>query len=253
MAHLALVTGAGRRLGRAIALRLGAEGCDVVVHYRSSQAAAEDTANEIVAKGSKAMSVCFDQTDPTSISDGLSAAHAFFGQSPDVLVNSASIFEWDDIENLTEANLLKHFQANLFGPVHLTQKIFEASTEQTRGLVLNMLDQKLFNPNPDHLSYTLSKYALQGFTELMSRRLAPRFRVNAIAPGYTLPDVGAEDDTHFKANRDNTPLERGPTEYDIADAAAYLLKAHATTGQTILVDGGSHTRPAARDFTANEK
>ena len=249
MPHLALVTGSAKRLGREIALRLAAEGCDVVVHYRSSAEEADATVADISELGVKTAAVGFDQSAPEEIDAGFAKILGIFGRAPDVLVNSASMFVWDDIETVERKGLETHFAANVVGPVLLTQKVFAASSEETRGLVLNMLDQKLFNPNPDHVSYTLTKYALQGFTEMMARRLAPRFRVNAIAPGYTLPDVDAGGSEHYEATRHDTPLERGPSPSDIADAAAYLLNAKATTGQTILVDGGAHIRPAERNFT----
>lgn len=248
MTHLALVTGAGRRLGRAIALGLARAGCDIAVHYRSSDEEAREVVRDIGALGRRAVAVGFDQSDDLGLDRGFQEIREALGRAPDVLVNSASIFEWDDISTVTRDSLRRHAGANLFGPVLLTRRMFEASTDQTRGLILNMLDQKLFNPNPDHLSYSLTKYALQGFTEMMARRLAPRFRVCAIAPGYTLPDVGAADDAHFREKHDDTPLSRGPSAEDIAAAAVYLLNAPAVTGQTIVVDGGSHLRPASRDF-----
>lgn len=248
MTHLALVTGAGRRLGRAIALGLAAAGCDIAVHYRSSEDEADEAVREIETLGRRAVAVGFDQSDDIGLDRGFREIREALGRAPDVLVNSASIFEWDDIATVTRDTLRRHAGANLFGPVLLTRRMFEASTDETRGLILNMLDQKLFNPNPDHLSYSLTKYALQGFTQMMARRLAPRFRVCAIAPGYTLPDVSAADDEHFREKHDDTPLSRGPTADDIAAAAVYLLNAPAITGQTLIVDGGSHMRPAARDF-----
>jgi len=248
MTHLALVTGAGKRLGRAIALGLARAGCDIAVHYRSSSREADETVGDIEALGRRALAVGFDQSDDDGAAEGFSRISAHFGRAPDVLVNSASIFEWDDIATVTRGQLDRHANVNLYGPVLLTRRMFEASSDSTRGLILNMLDQKLFNPNPDHLSYSLTKYALQGFTTMMARRLAPRFRVCAIAPGYTLPDVGAKDDAHFRAKHDDTPLRRGPTADDIAAAAVYLLNAPAITGQTLIVDGGAYMRPADRDF-----
>jgi NAD(P)-dependent dehydrogenase (short-subunit alcohol dehydrogenase family) len=248
MTHLALVTGAGKRLGRAIALRLAAEGCDLAVHYRGSREGAEEVAGLARANGRTATPVSFDQADDQAIARGFAEVIEAHGRAPDVLVNSASIFEWDDIANVERDALQRHADANLFGPVLLTRHVFERSREDTRGLILNMLDQKLFNPNPDHLSYSLTKYALHGFTTMMARRLAPRFRVCAIAPGYTLPDVGAADDGHFRLKHDDTPLRRGPTAEDIAAAAAYLLNSPAITGQTLIVDGGAYMRPAERDF-----
>jgi NAD(P)-dependent dehydrogenase (short-subunit alcohol dehydrogenase family) len=246
--HLALVTGAAKRLGRVIALRLAAAGCDVAVHHRSSPREAEATVADIRGMGRTAHAIAFDLSDPDALDAGFEAAIRLFGRAPDVLVNSASLFEWDDIAEISPAALQRHAAVNIHAPVLLTRRLFAASSETTRGLVLNLLDQKLWNPNPDHLSYSLTKYALQGFTTMMARRLAPRFRVCAIAPGYTLPDVAAADAGHFLGSRHNTPLERGPTPEDVAEAAAYLLSAGAVTGQTILVDGGSHMRPADRDF-----
>jgi NAD(P)-dependent dehydrogenase (short-subunit alcohol dehydrogenase family) len=247
MPDLALVTGAGKRLGRAIALRLAREGCDIAVHYNSSEEEADEVAREIALLGRRAHAVGFDQTDDAGMDAGLAAIRQTFGVAPCVLVNSASIFEWDNLSTVDRASLTRHFEANLFGPVLLARKLVEASSDATRGLILNLLDQKLVNPNPDHLSYTLSKYALQGFTTVMAQSLAPRFRVCAIAPGHTLPSP-TETAEHFAAIRDQTPLHRGPTPDDIAEAAAYLFNSPAVTGQTITVDGGTHMRPSGRDF-----
>jgi NAD(P)-dependent dehydrogenase (short-subunit alcohol dehydrogenase family) len=247
MPDLALVTGAGKRLGRAIALRLAREGCDIAVHYNSSEEEADEVAREIALLGRRAHAVGFDQTDDAGMDAGLAAIRQTFGAAPCVLVNSASIFEWDNLSTVDRASLTRHFEANLFGPVLLARKLVEASSDATRGLILNLLDQKLVNPNPDHLSYTLSKYALQGFTTVMAQSLAPRFRVCAIAPGHTLPSP-TETAEHFAAIRDQTPLHRGPTPDDIAEAAAYLFNSPAVTGQTLTVDGGTHMRPSGRDF-----
>jgi NAD(P)-dependent dehydrogenase (short-subunit alcohol dehydrogenase family) len=245
--HLALVTGAAKRLGKAIALRLAAEGCDIVVHYNSSAADADLVVSDVQSLGRKAMAVAFDQSDDDAIDLGMAEIIRQFGRAPDVLVNCASIFEWDNLSTVDRAALARHFETNLFGPVLLTRHVAAAATAATRGLIINLLDQKLFNPNPDHLAYTLSKYALQGFTTLMATDLAPRFRVCAIAPGHTLPGPD-ETGAHFDAVHDQTPLLRGPTPNDIAGAAAYLLNSPAITGQTLIVDGGSFLNPAPRDI-----
>jgi len=246
--HLALVTGAGRRLGKAIALRLAREGCDIAVHYNSSAADAEQVARDVISLGQRAHTVSFDQSDDEAVHAGILAIVKLFGRAPDVLVNCASIFEWDNLSTVDHASLLRHFETNLFGPVLLTRHVAAASSAGTRGLIINLLDQKLFNPNPDHLAYTLSKYALQGFTTLMAHDLAPRFRVCAIAPGHTLP---GPDETvqHFAAVHDQTPLQRGPTAEDIAGAAAYLLTSSAITGQTLIIDGGSYLNAQPRDIS----
>jgi NAD(P)-dependent dehydrogenase (short-subunit alcohol dehydrogenase family) len=244
--HLALVTGAGKRLGRAIALKLADAGCDVAVHYNSSRVEAQETMEAIHALGRNAACVQFDLADADAFGPALDHVQEMLGRPVDVLVNSASLFEWDDIASVEPANLTRHFERNLFAPVMLTRMVVERSGEGARGLILNLLDTKLANTNPDHLSYTLTKYALEGFTAMMARGLAPRFRVNAIAPGHTLPGPD-ETDAHFEAAHGQTPLARGPTPEDIADAAAYLLGARAVTGQTLIVDGGAFMRRAERD------
>lgn len=248
MAHLALVTGSAKRLGRAIALRLADADCDVAVHYNTSASDAAEVVSLIQAKGRRAHAVSFDQADASAITSGLADVRKAFSRAPDVLVNSASIFEWDSIDTVAPANLQRHFDINLFGPVLLTRAVAEAAPPETRGLIINITDHKLTNPHPDHLSYTLSKYALDGFTTLMARALAPRFRVCAIAPGHTLPSPG-ETDAHFAQHHDETPLRRGPTADDIAEAAAYLLAAQAITGQTLIVDGGAYLRAEERDVS----
>src|SRR5690606_11293917 len=143
-------------------------------------------------------------------------------------------------------SLEKHYATNVIGPVLLTRAVADAASDETRGLVINLSDTKLFNPNPDHLSYTLSKYALDGFTTLMARALAPRFSVCAIAPGPTLPGAHGTQ-AHFDAVHAQTPLGRGPTADDIASAAAFLLNNKAVTGQTIIVYGGSFMKSSERD------
>jgi hypothetical protein len=247
MGHLALVTGGARRLGRAIALRLADSGADVVIHYRSSAADADETAREACERGVRAWAVGFDQSDPLSIKRGLSEIRALCGRAPDVLVNSASVFEWDDLSTLSATGLQRHFETNLFGPLLLTQALVAGATDETRGAIINLLDQKLFAPNPDHLSYTLSKYALAGATEVLARQLAPRFRVGAVAPGYTLPGPG-DSNERFDQLHDRNPLRRGPLASDIADAVAFLVASKAMTGQTLIVDGGARFLAAGRDF-----
>jgi NAD(P)-dependent dehydrogenase (short-subunit alcohol dehydrogenase family) len=244
--HLALVTGAAKRIGRAIVMRLAAEGCDIAIHYNTSKQEADAVVAEVAALGRRAHAIAFDQSDGAAIAGGMAQIRESFGRAPDVLVNSASIFEWDSIATVEAASLSRHYATNVVGPVLLARAVADAATDSTRGLILNLLDTKLTNPNPDHLSYTLSKYALDGFTHLMARALAPRFRVCAIAPGHTLPGPG-ESDEHFAAVHDETPLGRGSTPEDIANAAAFLLASPAITGQTLIVDGGAFMRPAGRD------
>lgn len=246
--HLALVTGAGKRLGRAIALRLAGEGCDVAVHFNTSSAEANAVVAEIRAAGRQAHAIGFDLSDPAALETGFAALISAFGRAPDVLVNCASMFEWDDIASVTPDSLHRHYATNTVAPVLLARLVANAASADTRGLILNITDHKLAATHGDHLAYSLTKYALDGFTQMMARALAPRFRVCAIAPGHTLPGPG-ETQAHFDAVHDQTPLGYGPTTDDIAATAAFLLKSPAITGQTLIVDGGGFMASAARDIS----
>lgn len=245
---VALVTGAGKRLGAAMARRLGTMGYRVAVHHRSSPQEAAATAGAIETAGGEALVVRADLTEAAAIDAMLAAIGDRFGAPPRVVVNSASVFEWDDLAGVTEEALLRHYRANLVAPVMVTKRLAAHPPAAGDGVIVNMLDQKLAAPNPDHLSYTLSKYALCGFTEMMARALAPAFRVCGIAPGYTLPAPDAPDG-HFEREHDRTPLRRGPTPDDIADTLAYIVTCRALTGQVLTVDGGAFMAPAARDFS----
>lgn len=246
--HLALVTGAGKRLGRAIALRLADAGCDVAVHFNTSAAEADAVVREIRDGGRAAHAVGFDLSDPAALETGFSAIISALGRAPDVLVNCASIFEWDDIASVSPESLHRHYATNTVAPVLLTRLVAGAASADTRGLILNITDHKLAATHGDHLAYSLTKYALDGFTQMMARALAPHFRVCAIAPGHTLPGPG-ETQAHFDAVHSQTPLHVGPTPADIAHAATFLLASPAITGQTLIVDGGGFMAPAARDIS----
>lgn len=251
-APVALVTGAARRLGAAMALRLAASGHRVAVHHRDSPQAAAETVAAIEGAGGTAIAVRADLTEVAAIGAMIASIEDEFGAPPGVLVNNASIFEWDDLASVTEDSLLRHYRANLVAPVLLTRQLAARMAQQDPagrvGVIVNMLDQKLLAPNPDHLSYTLSKYALQGFTEVMARALAPAWRVCGIAPGYTLPAPDAPSG-HFEREHDNTPLGHGPTPEDIGAALDYIVAAPAVTGQVFAVDGGAFMTLASRDFS----
>ncbi len=248
-APVALVTGAARRLGAAMARRLGASGHRVAVHHRGSPREAAETVEAIRAAGGQAIAVAADLTDGTAIAATIATIEQAFGARPRILVNNASVFEWDDLSSVTEDALLRHYRTNLVAPVLLTRQLAAGPPAGGRaGVIVNMLDQKLLAPNPDHLSYTLSKYALQGFTEVMARALAPAWRVCAIAPGYTLPAPDAPPG-HFEREHDRTPLRRGPTPEDIGATLDYIVANQAMTGQIFTVDGGAFMALAARDFS----
>jgi NAD(P)-dependent dehydrogenase (short-subunit alcohol dehydrogenase family) len=243
----ALVTGAGQRLGRAVALELARAGWGVVVHYRNSSTEAEAVAAQARASGGAAVTLKADLDRPEQRAALVKEAMLAAGAPLSALVNCAAIFEHDTVKTLSEDLLQKHIAVNAYTPSLLARDFALALPEDARGAVVNFLDFKLASPYPDHFSYTLSKYALQGATELLARALAPRVRVNAVAPGYVLPAPG-QSDADFQRLHDDVPLERGPTPEDIAAAARFLVEAPAVTGQTIYVDGGRRFRTYERDM-----
>jgi NAD(P)-dependent dehydrogenase (short-subunit alcohol dehydrogenase family) len=242
----ALITGAGQRLGRAAALTLGRAGWGVVVHYRSSADEAEAVAHEVRAAGGKAAIVDADLEQSPQRHALVTRATAAAQSKLSALVNCAAIFEHDTIDTLSQDALDKHMMINALTPAVLAREFAEALGDE-RGAIVNFLDFKLASPYPDHFSYTLSKYALAGATELLARALAPRVRVNAVAPGYVLPAPG-QAEADWKRLHDDTPLNYGPTPDDIAGAVRFLLENEAVTGQTIYVDGGRRFRSFDRDM-----
>ncbi|MFM8466016.1 MAG: SDR family oxidoreductase [Oxalobacteraceae bacterium] len=242
---IALVTGAGKRLGRSIALGLASAGWDMVVHYRSSANEAEATAEEIRQLGRQAIVLDADLADEASCRDLLPRAIARIGPISCV-VNSASLFTYDDASTFSVKMLDQHMRANLAAPVLLSQALHDATPEGLQSVVINLLDQKLFNPNPDFLSYTLSKAGLQSATVLLAQALAPRVRVVGLAPGLTLVS-GDQTEQGFAAAHTKTPLGKSSTPDDIAAAACYLAHAEAITGTVLVVDGGQHLMPMSRD------
>jgi hypothetical protein len=166
-----------------------------------------------------------------------------------VLVNNASLFEYDALTQDAPLSLElfeQHWRTNTFAPMVLTQQFAQQLPDEQKGVVVNLLDQKLFNPNPDFLSYTLSKAALQQATVLSALALAPRIRVMGIAPGLSLRS-GEQSDVDFAQKHGQTLLQRGSMPADIAHALLYVLSAPSMTGTTLLVDGGQHLTPSPRD------
>jgi len=230
-----LVTGAARRLGRAIALELATEGWEVAVHFRSGEADAAETVALLTAAGARAHA--FHALLP--------AVRAHFG-ALQAVVNNASLFEYDDAAGFSYARMERHWRANTAPAIVLAEALHAQLSAGVTGCVVNLLDQKLWNPNPDYLSYTLSKAALEAATTLLAQALAPRVRVCGVAPGVTLLS-GPMDDAAFESAHRMTPLGRSSSPDDIARAVAFLLSAPAITGTTLLVDGGQHLQMQARD------
>jgi NAD(P)-dependent dehydrogenase (short-subunit alcohol dehydrogenase family) len=241
----ALVTGAAKRLGAKIALALATDGWDIAVHYGTSQEDAERSADAIRAVGRRALTIQADLSDEAATRD-LIGACARGLETPLCLVNCASLFEVDSAEDFGYDKLQAHMRINVAAPIVLAQAMHARLRVRQRGVVVNVLDQKLFNPNPDFLSYTLSKAALQSATTLLARALAPKLRVVGVAPGITLPSADQTRAEFAKAHR-RTPLGRSSDPDDIASAVRFLVAAPAITGSTLIVDGGQHLVPTERD------
>jgi len=243
--RVALVTGAGKRLGRAIALGLAQAGWDVAVHYRQSEPEARATAAEIEALGRRAALLQCDLSDETQVRALLGRAIAALG-TVGCVVNSASQFDFDSAQDFSPALLAAHMQANVAAPLLLAQALHAATPAGSQGVVINLLDQKLYNLNPDYLSYTLSKASLHTATTMLAQALAPKVRVVAVAPGLTMVS-GDQTDAAFAKAHQATPLGQSSRAQDIVDAVCYLAGARAVTGTTLLVDGGQHLMPLPRD------
>jgi len=246
MSRSALVTGGAQRLGRAIALRLASEGWNVAVHYLDSPAAALATVADLRALGVQAVAVQHDLQSDAPVAPLLDACEAALGPLQ-CLVNNAARFEFDTAADFALDGFDAHMRINVAAPVRLAQALHARLPEAARGVVINLLDQKLWNPNPDFLSYTLSKAALEAATGLLARALAPRLRVVGVAPGISASAPG-QSAAGFAAAHKATPLGRSSTPEDVAAAVAFLATAAAVTGTTLLVDGGQHLLPTTRDI-----
>lgn len=230
----ALVTGAARRLGRVLALSAARAGHDVLVHARHPEDGAETVAL-IQALGRKAVVLCGDLSDPATPSRLIAQAP----KAPTLLVNCASLFEQDDIASLTAETLDAAWAANLRGPILLSQAFAAALPTDSRGLIVNLLDQRVWRLNPLFFSYTLSKAALWAATQTLAQGLAPRIRVNAIGPGPTLPSIH-QNPRDFAKEAAAIPLAAPVDPEEIGAALSYLINAPSVTGQMIAVDGGQH-------------
>jgi len=240
-----LVTGGARRLGREIALELAVHGWDVALHYRNSGTEAQATASDLRERGAKSHAFAADLADESACRALVPAVLSHFGRLQAV-VNNASLFEHDDVHSFSPAQMERHWRSNVAPAVLLARALHAQLGEGLTGCVVNLLDQKLWNPNPDYLSYTLSKAALEAATTLLAQALAPRVRVCGVAPGVTLPS-GPMDQHGFEQAHRRTPLQRSSSAEDIARAVRFLLESPAITGTTLLVDGGQHLSHQARD------
>jgi len=233
----ALISGAGRRIGRAIALALSRAGYAVVLHAHRSRSEAEELAGEIAGAGGRASVVLANLADAEAVR-GLVPAAAAFGPLT-LLVNNASVFDDDDIATLERGAFERTLAVNLTAPVFLSQAFAAQAPERADASIVNVVDQRVLKPTPRFFSYTLSKSALHSATVTLAQALAPKLRVNAVAPGPTLPSP-RQSPAQFAAQAATVPLGRGPTPEEIAAAVVYLAQAKSVTGTVIAVDGGQH-------------
>lgn len=245
---VALVTGAARRLGRAMALSLAKQGYDVAAHYNGSKAEAEALCDEIRQLGQEAAAVQADLTRESDMAGLVPAVTQYFSKPVTVLVNNASVFEYDNIETASRDSWDRHFESNLRAPFVLTQAVARQVPDPiidqrgepvAQGLVVNLIDQRVRKLTPEFMSYTLAKMGLWALTQTAAQALAPRVRVNAIGPGPTLQGA-RQGEEHFLKQRQSTVLERGSNPDDITGGLAYLISAPSVTGQLICTDGGQH-------------
>ncbi len=234
----ALITGAARRIGRALAESLAADGWAVAVHYHGSSNNADDTLKAITALGGKAIAVEADLADHASVEALIPNATKQLGPIG-CLINNASIFERDDVETATLQSWDNHIAINLRAPFFLSQAFVKQLPDTHHGAIINLVDERVWHLTPHFASYTVSKAGLWTLTQTMAMALAPRIRVNAIGPGPTLPSP-RQSQAQFDAFQAKMPLGRGTTPAEICAAARFILAAPALTGQMIALDGGQH-------------
>jgi len=238
MARAALVTGAGKRIGRAIALALARDGYDIAVHHRRSQDAAAEVVAAVERLGRRAIAVAANLADEAATVALLPAAEAALGPIT-ALVNNASTFEPDEAMTVTRASWDAHLETNLRAPFVLMQEFSRLLPAAESGAIVNIADERVWNLTPHFVSYTLSKAGLWTLTQVMALALAPRIRVNAIGPGPTLPSP-RQNAEEFRRQSAGTPLRRGATPAEIAAAVVFVAGAKSMTGQMIALDGGQH-------------
>ena len=240
MDQAVLVTGAAKRIGRAIALALAGEGYAVAVHYGRSREAAEALVAEIAGSGGRACAVQGDLADAQAVARLVPEAASGLGRALTMLVNNASEFEPDDLTDLDPEQWERHFAINLRAPSFLVRDFARQCPQGADGLVVNLLDQRVWKPTPHFFSYQLTKSALWTATQTMAQALAPRgIRVNAIGPGPTVSNTRQGDDD-FRKQVEATPLKRGASPEEIAKAVLFLAATPAMTGQMLALDGGQH-------------
>jgi len=233
-----LITGAARRIGRAVALDLAAMGWAVAIHYRRSAAEAAELIEEIEKRGGCARAFRGDLIDRNALEQLVANVESELGPVT-TLINNASEFLPDSIGNLDETTWDLHLCINLKAPVFLSEAMAKRLPEGAEGNIINIIDQRVWNLTPEFFSYTISKAGLWTATRTLAQALAPRIRVNAIGPGPVLRSIHQTDDD-FEREKQSTLLKRGPSATEIAAAVRFILTTPSLTGQMIALDGGQH-------------
>ncbi len=246
----ALITGAAHRIGRALALELAGKGWAVAIHYNQSAEAAELVADEIVGKGGRAVTLRADLAVENDVVGLIPRAIEALGPLG-ALINNASVFEYDSALSATRATWDLHLETNLRAPFVLTQGFAAQLPEDADGVVVNIIDQRVWNLTPHFTTYTLSKAGLWTLTQTLALALAPRIRVNAIGPGPALPSI-RQTSEQFAQQCASMPLQRGTSPEEICQAVNFILSAPAMTGQMIALDGGQHLGWAPSDAGPEE-
>ena len=245
--NAALITGGAARIGKAITLQLAEMGLAVAIHHRSSDKEATALATHIKNNGGHAVTVEGDLADAGSYARIMSDASSALGQPIDVLINNASVFENDTMNDLSAAAWDKHQNVNLRAPVFLGHEMVKALPEDQSGAIINLIDQRVLKLNPQFFSYTVSKAGLWTVTRTMAQSLAPNVRVNAIGPGPTLGSIHQSPD-EFESEAANVLLRKGPELSEITNAVAFLLATPSMTGQMLTLDGGQHLAWHTKDI-----
>jgi len=234
----ALITGAGKRIGKAIAIRLGAEGANVIVHYNHSRSEAEKVAETIRKQGSNAWTIHANLAKPELASELISRAVEHAGCPIDILVNNASIFPKSLLDTFTQDELFQNININALSPFMITRSFSQQGRD---GVVINMIDAAIVNYESNHAAYHISKRMLLTLTKMAALEYAPKVRVNGVAPGLILPPKG-KDESYLQGLAQFNPLNRWGSPDDVADAIVFLATSSFITGQIIFIDGGRFMR-----------
>jgi NAD(P)-dependent dehydrogenase (short-subunit alcohol dehydrogenase family) len=246
-ARTVLVTGAAVRIGQSIALRFAHSGWRVAIHYGRSVLQAEQTLAQVIALGVDAFLLQADLADEAAVKTLVPSVKARWGRI-DAVINNASKFENDDSASFTYAQLQAHMGPNLAAPIVLARALYDALGPNERGVVINLLDQKLFNLNPDFVSYTMTKAALSAATTMLATALAPKVRVVGVAPGLTLPSY-LQDQKAFEKAHQSSVLGHSSELADVVETIYFAATNGSITGSTLLVDGGQHLLHLPRDVS----